>query len=153
MPTITIDRVSDIKQGQYGLSSKIHAGNDAYYVNSDATEYTGKTVDVEFTEKKSAKGNVYKIAKILGIAKEQPAYANGATQPWSEWEAMAARAHALAKLLEPDEFVFPPQGGSEDPERFVRVDRSRARMAFVATVLIAFSNGKIADDGEDLVPF
>ena|SRR5690348_8798183 len=147
MPTITIDRVSDIKQGQYGLSSKIHAGNDAYYVNSDATEYTGKTVDVEFTEKKSAKGNVYKIAKILGLAKEQAAYANGATQPWSEWEAMAARAHQLAKVLEPDATRL------NNAELIVDVDRSRARMAFVATVLIAFSNGKIADDGEDLVPF
>ena|SRR5690349_2175059 len=143
MPTITIDRVSDIKQGQYGLSSKIHAGNDAYYVNSDATEYTGKTVDVEFTEKKSAKGNVYKIAKILGLAKEQPAYANGATQPWSEWEAMAARAHQLAKVLEPDELT--ESGG-------ILIDRSRARMSFVATILIAFSNNKITTEESD-IPF
>lgn len=146
MPTITIDRVTDIKQGQYGLSSKIHAGNDAYYVNSDATEYAGKTVDVEFTEKKSAKGNVYKIAKILGLAKEQPAYANGATQPWSEWEAMAARAHALAKVLEPDTTRL------NNEELIVEVDRSRARMAFVATILIAFSNNKIATEESD-IPF
>jgi len=154
---LTIDRVSDVKRGQYGWSSKIHVGDDAFYANEDATQYAGKTVDAELTEKKSAKGNVYKIAKILGLAKEQPAYANGATQPWSEWEAMAARAHALAKVLEPDTIcpaMAIPQGEAATwKEAAHHVDRSRARMAFVATVLIAFSNGKIADDIEEGVPF
>jgi hypothetical protein len=154
---VTIDKISDIKQGQRGgVSSKIHAGNDYWYVNEDGSHYVGQVVQFDEEHKQSAKGNKYRIAHNVKVV-EQPTtqqYANGATQPWSEWEAMAARAHALAKVLEPDEFVFPPQGGSEDPERLVRVDRSMARMRFVNTVLIAFSNGKIAaDEDEGPVPF
>jgi len=85
---------------------------------------------------------------------EQPAYSNRATQPWSEWESMAARAHALAKVLEPDVTVLINEESGVSPQYSTTVDRSRARMAFVATVLIAFSNGKIADDHlEEGMPF
>src|SRR6476660_6495675 len=119
---ILIDKVTDVKPGRNGsFSSKIHSGNDFWYVPIDATQYANKRVEIDWEEKTSQKGNKYRVATIEKTVSEQPAYANGATQPWSEWESMAARAHALAKVLEPDEFVFPPQGGSEDPERFVRV--------------------------------
>lgn len=152
---VTIDKISDIKQGQRGgVSSKIHAGNDYWYVNEDGSHYVGQVVQFDEEHKQSAKGNKYRIAHNVKVV-EQPTtqqYANGATQPWSEWEAMAARAHALAKVLEPDERKIEP--GEDGNAYYVTLDRSRARMAFVATVLIAFSNGKIAaDEDEGPVPF
>ena len=138
---LQIDRVTDVKQGQYGPQSTIHSGNERYYVNSDASEYAGKMVEAEIIEKTGRNGKAFKIAKILKVVPES--HANGLTQPWSEWEALAAKAHALAKVLEPDEVT---DGG-------IQLDRSRARMSFVATVLIAFSNGKIAMEEEGPVPF
>ena len=144
---LQIDRVSDVEQGQYGPQSTIHSGNERYYVNSDASEYAGKTVDAEVIEKTGRNGKAFKIAKILKVVPES--HANGLTQPWSEWEALAAKAHQLAKVLEPDEIATPSNPESAP----LCVDRSRARMSFVATVLIAFSNGKIAMEEEGPVPF
>src|SRR6185369_937780 len=137
---LTIDRVTDVKQGQYGWSSKIHVGNDAFYANEDATQYAGKTVDAELTEKKSAKGNVYKIAKILGLAKEQPAYANGATT-WSEWESWLTKVNEFLMVLFPDEPDF-------------RFDRAPQRAALFLSLILRRAAGKIATaESEQDAPF
>lgn len=73
-------------------------------------------------------------------AKAQPAASNGHI-PWEDYQRMAEHAHALAASLEPDTLGK----GGENEELVVRtVDRSAARAAIVNTVMIAFSNGKIA---------
>jgi hypothetical protein len=145
-----IDQVTDIKQGQYGISSKLVCGVDHYFVNSDASEYVGKTVELEVSEKRSKAGKLYKIAKILSVVQDKPqSYANGAAT-WSEYETIACQAHELAKKLEPDGIAAIGDNG----EPIVTLDRSRARIALVSTVLIAFSNGKIASEEDDgPVPF
>jgi hypothetical protein len=83
-------------------------------------------------------------------------YANGATQPWSEWEAMAARAHALAKVLEPDTIcpaMAIPQGETATwKEAAHHVDRSRARAMIWQTLMVAYRDHKIGTEESD-IPF
>lgn len=149
---ITIDSFSDLKQTDRGPSAKIKAGNESFYVNEDPTNLVGKTVEIEVTEKTSAKGNKYRIAKITKVL-EKAGGSNGAGGgiTWEEYRTMAQLAHALAATLEPDALET-NQG--EGPS-VVNVDRSTARAAILNTVMIAFSNGKIAapeaDDEE--MPF
>lgn len=154
---IRIDSVSDIKTGQYGVSSKIKAGNESYYANEDATPYIGHSVDAEISEKKSAKGNIYKIAKILGIAKVQQSPAesahDGHALTWEQYETIIKDAHRLISELEPDGYGGPINGG-EDAPQLITIDRSRARVAFLSTIVIAASNGKIAvGDDDPGIPF
>ena len=40
------DNVTDIKAGQYGMSSKIHSGSEQYFVNEDASYMKGRTVQL-----------------------------------------------------------------------------------------------------------
>ena len=155
---ITIEQVSDIKNDDRGTSAKIKCGADSYYVNQDPTQYQGKQVEVEVTEKTSAKGNKYKIAKILKVVEGVAGGAgNGQGVSWRDYEKMAGLAHALAKGLEPDE-VDMEATGERDGETvvtpLVKIDRSHARAAILNTVMINFANGKIRlDDDGDQIPF
>lgn len=143
---VIIDRVSDAKQGQYGWSSKIYFGDANCYINSDATNLVGKTVDLETTEKFSKAGNKYLVGKILRVLENaEPAArsqnGNGKIT-WDAYRAMAEAAHELATKLEPDEFTVHPDENSNMAVN-VRADRAAARAAILNTVMIAYSNGKI----------
>jgi hypothetical protein len=164
---VHIDSVSDVKVGQYGPSSKIKCGNESYFTNEDATPLVGKTVDITVETKTSVKGNTYKIAKIVkvldGVPATQPS-SNGQGVRWVDYVTMARLAHEVATELEPDVDSAPVNEGDNtskvehylDVKAEGRQDRSTARIAFVNTVLIAFTNGKIAlGEGEDeeSIPF
>lgn len=58
--------------------------------------------------------------------------------PWEDYEQMMRAAHGVAWALEPD-------AGEH-------ADRSTARAAIVNTVMIAFSNGKLALPKDDMPP-
>lgn len=141
---ITVDSVSDIKQGQYGVSSKIKSGNETYFVNEDASKYTGKTIEGDVTEKTSAKGNKYKILNIKGEAAGGAAGNGHGKVEWKEYEQLARVVHKLALELEPD-------GLADAESNIVIVDRSRARVTFVNTALMALKDGKLWLD--DDLPF
>lgn len=148
---ITIDKVTDVKQGQYGPSCKIHHGNDIYYLNEDGTQYTGKAVEITVEEKTSGRGNKYKIAKIVKVLDGAAAgngNGNGHAVQWADYAMVARHAHKLACELEPDGYK---DDGPSEGAPATAVDRSTARAAIVNTALIAFSNGKIAI--EDDIPF
>ncbi len=145
---VKIDRVSDVKQGQYGMSSKIYFGDACCYINSDGTNLIGKMVDLETTEKFSKTGNKYLVGKVSRIienaapvAPSQNGNGNGKIT-WDAYRAMAEAAHELASKLEPDEFTVRPDENS-DMAVNVRADRAAARAAILNTVMIAYSNGKI----------
>lgn len=144
---ITIDKVSDLKTDQRGQSCKIYHGNDTYYVNEDATPLIGKTAEIEVTEKTSAKGNKYKIAKILKVLEASSSNGNGKIT-WDAYRAMAEAAHSLAMKLEPDGSFH-----SDDSGAYQNMDRSAARAAILNTVMIAYSNGKIFVPEDDDMPF
>lgn len=147
---IKIDSFSDLKTTDRGPSAKIKAGNDTYYVNEDPTNLVGKTVEMEVTEKISAKGNKYKIAKIIKVLEAAASSGNGHGISWDDYRQMAEAAHELAMKLEAD--VFADNGQEGVP--IVTVDRSHARAAILNTVMIAFSNGKIANPLiDDDMPF
>ncbi len=149
---IKIDKVSDVKVGQYGPSCKIQSGSDFYFVNEDATPLVGKTVEAEVMEKTSQKtGNKYKTAKIVKVIEAAAQNGNGNGKiTWDAYRAMAEAAHELAVKLEPDELDPGDQG---DVAR-VRTDRGTARAAILNTVMIAYSNGKIfVPDIDDDMPF
>jgi hypothetical protein len=154
----TIDKVSDVKVGQYGPSSKVQSGSDFYFVKEDATPLIGKTVEADVNEKTSQKtGNRYKVAKILKVIESAPAPAqqNGNGKiTWDAYRAMAEAAHELATKLEPDEFTVHPDENSDMAVR-VRADRAGARAAITNTCLIAYSNGKIfvREDDDEPIPF
>lgn len=146
---IHVDSVTDVKTGQYGVSSKIVSGSDHYFVNEDATKYVGKTLEVEVSEKTSKSGNKYKIAKILREITGSSGGGNGHIA-WSQYEHMAKLAHGLAVSLEPDEI----ETGDENSIPLMKVDRSASRAAILNTVMIAFSNGKISlPEDADEMPF
>ena len=132
---LQIDRVSDVKQGQYGPQSTIHSGNERYYVNSDASEYAGKLVDAEVIEKQGRNGKTFKIAKILKVVAESHQYANGATQPWSDWETWLREVNHLLLELFPDELEL-------------HFDRAPVRGALFQSLILRKSEGKIAADDE-----
>lgn len=150
-----IDKVSDIKPGRNGqVSSKIHSGNDYFYINADGTPYVGKTVQFDIEEKTSAKGNKYRIAHNLKVI-EAAAAANGGIA-WADYFKMASIAHALARTLEPDEMHLEPVENGGTAVKRIDIDRSQARAAILNTCMIAFANGKIAlpDENEaDEMPF
>lgn len=139
MRTITIDAVSDIKTNNLGTSAKIKAGNESFYVNEDPSPLVGKQVEVEITEKTSARGNKYSIAKILKTV------SGGASHSWNNYETMAKLAHGLACELEPD--------GIQADTGTTTIDRSIARAAITNTVMIAFSNGKVDLNDDSDIPF
>lgn len=130
-----IDSFSDLKSTERGPSAKIKCGNNTYYVNEDPTNFVGKDVEAEITEKTSAKGNKYSIAKIVKVIEGAAGKSNGHIT-WDDYRAMAEAAHELAMKMEPDA----PEGG---------IDRSAARAAILNTVMIAYSNGKIIVPTED----
>lgn len=145
---IKIDSFSDLKQTDRGPSAKISAGGHSYYVNEDPTSLVGKTVEIEVTEKTSAKGNKYSIAKIVKVI-EAAGNGNGNGHiSWDDYRAMAEAAHGLASKLEPDSINIV---GENDPSTII--DRSTARAAILNTVMIAYSNGKIFVPVDDDMPF
>lgn len=137
-----IDSFSDLKQGERGPSAKIKCGNSSYYVNEDPTNLVGKDVEAEITEKTSAKGNKYSIARIIKVLEEKSAgaQASNGKVAWLEYQIVAKAAHALALDLEPDY-----EAGN--------IDRSAARAAIVNTAMIAFANGKISMPEVEETPF
>lgn len=146
---ITIDKVSDVKSGEYGKSCKIYHGNDTYYVNEDATPLIGKKVELtDIVPKTSKQGRQYKVAKIANVIESVPTTANGNGKiTWDAYRAMAQAAHELAGKLEPD--------GNElvGEDSYIKIDRSSARAAILNTVMIAYSNGKIFVPEDDDMPF
>jgi hypothetical protein len=143
---ITVTQVSDVKTNQQGTSSKVHAGNDYYYVNEDATQYIGKTLEITSEEKTSQAGRKYKVAKILNVLGGAPAASangNGKVE-WSDYDKLARVAHKLALELEPDTIA-------DEANNIITVDRSRARVTFVNTALMALKDGKLWLD--DDIPF
>lgn len=144
---IKIESVSDLKQTERGPSCKIKASDGkSYYVNEDCTSHIGKTVEVEVTEKTSAKGNKYNIAKILKVHEAEAAtpVSNGGPPSWAAYAHLMKEAHNLALELEPDGLG----------EGAILVDRSQGRAAIVNTIMIAFSNGKIKiEEDPDTIPF
>lgn len=125
--------------------------------------------NVSYTVTKPAQGNYNAWIKIDAVESPMPASRAGLTPApdtakaashgngsiaWDEYEEMAKMAHSLASELEPD-----GSGPTDDPNRvYSIIDRSAARAAILNTVMIAFSNGKIAkdkkpDDGGNVVPF
>jgi len=73
-------------------------------------------------------------------AKPQAAQSNGHI-PWEDYRRMAEHAHMLAARLEPD---GTETSQSDNNFQATLIDRSAARAAILNTVMIAFSNGKIA---------
>ena len=147
MPAIHIDKVSDIKTNDKGSSSKIHHGNDFYYINSDGTQYAGKDVEIDFEEKTSAKGHKYKVARILKVIEPPASNGRAAGITWDEYRAMAQAAHELADKLEPDGY----SSGIDGQQTLM--DRSTARAAILNTVMIAYSNGRIVVPDDEDMPF
>lgn len=148
---ITITQVTDVKpDSRGGMSSKIHAGNDQYFVNQDATNLNGKTVEISYEEKTSKKGNKYKVANILKVIEAQSGNGNGnGAVHWAAYHAMMRLAYAAAVEVEPDISLGCTADGIES-----KVDRSKARAAIVNTVMIAFTNGKLKhDELDDDIPF
>lgn len=148
---VKIESFSDLKQTDRGPSAKIMASGKSYYVNTDPTNLIGKTVEITVTEKTSAKGNKYAIATIDRVVESAASNGHSGAVSWSEYEQMARLAHALAAALEPNvESVLDPDDGKlAHPE----IDRSPARAAILNTVMIAFSNGKVALPEEEPTPF
>ena len=79
---------------------------------------------------------------------------------WDHCEQLIRKAHELALELEPDGYAerekrieVESPNGEPHTEPLVVVDRSRARMAFVSTLIIAFTNRKIAADEPSGSPF
>lgn len=147
-----IDKVSDIRPGKFGgISSKIHSGSSYWFVNLDATPYAQKTI--QFDEENKGK---YSVAHNLKVVENEaaPAAANGTkVMTWDQYETIIKDAHRLISELEPDGYGGPINGG-EDAPQLITIDRSRARVAFLSTIVIAASNGKIAvGDDSDSVPF
>ena len=142
---VQVTQVTDVKPGRFGgMSSKIHAGNDFYYLNEDAMQYVGKTVEIEATQ---PPGKNYKTAKILNVVGGASASGNGNGHiEWHEYDKMMRLAHRTALELEPD---YDNDGSAGGAVSFL--DRSTARAALVNTVMIAFSNGKLWLD--DDIPF
>lgn len=151
---VKIDKVTDVKSDQRGTSCKMHAGNSYWFVNEDATPLAGKEVEIDVTEKTSAKGNKYSIAKIVKVLEGAAPGGGGGNGnghiAWSEYEQMAGLAHQLALTMEPDAVADHGQEGAP----IITVDRSTARAAILNTVMIAFSNGKISlPAADDDMPF
>ena len=150
---VTIQSVKDVKQGQYGLSSKIVTNAGEFFVNEDATARVGKSFEIEVTEKTSAQGRQYKIAKLVKEIAGAVAQAsgNGYAHKLDDFIFVAHEAHKLACELEPDGVASPPAGSEEQP--ITTIDRSRARAAIVNTFVMAFSKGQIAIPSADDIPF
>ena len=145
---VIIESVSDVKTDQRGTSSKIKCSDgQSYYVNEDGTPLVGKTVELTSEEKTSAKGNKYKIGKIVKVLEGAAAPSSNGKVSWDEYKDIARAAHVLALELEPD---------VKEADMPV-LDRSAARVAFVQTILVALRDGRIAlpkvEDGEDNIPF
>lgn len=156
MPQLTITEVSDVKQGQYGLSCKIKCTDgQMYYINEDATPRIGKPFEANIQEKISANKRKYKIAypvkelelELMGA----PTPASNGKLTLNECREMAKFAHDLALELEPDE--------QDATLQSTLVDRSVARMALVNTLLIAFTSNNskgisLAENkDDDNIPF
>jgi len=144
-----IDSFSDLKVTDRGPSAKIKCGNNSYFVNEDPANLVGKNVEAEVTEKTSAKGNKYSVAKITKVYEATAANSNGNNNgaiTWDAYRAMAEAAHELAMKLEPDDV---------NDEGKMTSDRSAARAAILNTVMIAYSNGKIfvPEEEDDIPPF
>lgn len=145
---IQVTEVSDIKTTERGTSSKIHAGNDYYYINEDGRQYIGKTLEIESQEKTSGAGRKYKVATIVKVLSGQTESAKGNGKlEWSEYDKLARVAHKLALELEPDSIGAP----LSDNDPTAVIDRSRARITFVNTALMALKDGKLCLD--DDIPF
>lgn len=145
---VKIESVSDIKVTDRGTSAKMMAGGHSYYINEDPTQHIGKEAEITVEEKTSAKGNKYSIAKITQVYESAVSAAGkGGAPTWTEYEQLARVAHALAMALEPSMYLR--EDGS------LLHDRSTARMAFVNSTMIAFTNGKLVMDaaGDDDAPF
>ena len=147
---IVVERVTDLKEGQYGLSCKIWQGRDLWFFNGDATGLAGHRIEIEVTDK--GKYKVAKLVKDLG-PKEAQAHGTGPAAPagltLTDWLNAMQRVHGIVTDLEPDsvETAVDPQN---QLIKYVTVDRSTARAALVNTTLIALSNGRISIDKPDV---
>lgn len=149
LETFKIDAVSGVKTNQYGEYFSIKVGNRWINVQGapDAS-LKGRTVDAET---KTSKDGKYIWAKI-NAPKEAPPPAQQANGSWEHYAHMARVAHALAADLEPDDLEQTTEQGGTPIVLKVNVDRSHARAAILNTVMIAYSNGKVALPAEPEPP-
>ena len=150
--TLKIDAVSGVKNNQYGDYFSIKVGNRWINIQGQPDpSLKGQTVEAET---KTSKDGKYTWAKLT--TRKSPALLPAAEQQangsWEHYAEMARAAHQLARELEPDGSQWPPQGGSEDPAQIITCDRSHARAAILNTVMIAYSNGKVALPAEPEPP-
>lgn len=155
MPTVKVESCSDIKQGQYGFSSKIHCGKDGqFYINADATELIGKQVEIEVTEKKSAKGNIYKIAKVLKVIEPNSDGAGlGEAVPTDDHDPRPTLAQFLNAIHELHTAILLLEPDIPATENDVARDRAEQRAKILISAMIAVSDGRIALGGEGDEPF
>ena len=147
---ITVSEVKDVKSGQYGVSSRVvSTANESFFFNEDMTQYVGKALEINAEEKTSKQGNKYKVAKLIKVlddahaSKGASGNGNGKVE-WSDYDKLARVAHKLALELEPDTIA-------DEANNIITVDRSRARVTFVNTALMALKDGKLWLD--DDIPF
>lgn len=127
---LKIEAVGQQKTSQYGEYFGVKAGGVWYNVQGPRQDLKGKTFEAEV--KDSGK---FKWAKLLKEAGAPAPSGNGASHgavAWDDYEKMADMAHSMATRLEPG-----------DPA---------ARAAILNTVMIAYSNGKIALPKEEPPP-
>jgi len=114
------------------------------FVNDKPKQGDKFEVDVKESE---FQGRKYRWATPVK-GKEEPIKEQQANGSWEHYAEMARAAHNLAQELEPDADVELVRGSPE----LVHLDRSHARAAILNTVMIAYSNGKVALPAEPEPP-
>lgn len=115
--------------------------NDWYNLFVDSKPAQGAKFDCE-VKTSDFNGKTYRWATPTK-AKEQPAEQQASSNgSWEHYAEMARAAHALAAELEADAIT----------EAGIQIDRSHARAAILNTVMIAYSNGKVALPAEPEPP-
>lgn len=132
-------------QKNWGVKLPGNAGWITLYREKQPTR--GEVIDVNITERRGNNGVSYKDAfPVMPPLAPEPVEVKAAPKQitWDDYREVAKAAHNLALVLEPDEYT-----SEERLTALVRTDRSPARMAFVNTALIAYSNGKFIVPKED----
>ena len=138
---ILIEAVGQEKQSKFGAYFGVKVNGEWLNVSGNRDEsLKGRRFEAEI--KPSGKFKWAKLVKEIGSGNSSGRGGGGSGIPWESYAAMARLAHELALEMEPDET------GSESHFE----DRSQARAAIMNTVMIAFSNGKIALPDDEGIP-
>jgi len=137
---------SAMAQGKVYWGVKSEDGN---WYNVITNEKPALNTKIEAEVKESNfNGRTYRWATPISREPKASAAISNGHIAWEDYKRMALEAGNLAHMLESD---LP--GDKENGDPFV--DRSQARAAIVNTLMIAFSNGKIAlpkDEEPESVP-